>query len=517
VYLAPDLPSIRMALAQSRWLEGGSPAAALRAVGGAVLAIPRHLEASLWFSGTALYILAIALIGAGVVVVVLSAAFALPHAAHDLGDFFSRDTPKFARLALLGAALLVPLALGEGLFGLVVACLAIGVLYGPVRQRWVLAAASLAVILGAFPVARLGGAVLTAYVDNPIVEAAVSATEGFGSPVDILRLKTAPDDDPLAVMALAIDARRRGRLGEADSRYQKLLEIDASEPAVANNAANVRLGLGHADAALNLYQRATQVGSSATVYFNLSQAHGRAFQVDELNRALEAAQQLDEEVVADLTQLQGSDVTGFTVDLPLPRRALWRRILSSTSGAAIAAELRAVIAPGRLGTNWWVATAAFALAVLLAATGSLRLRRSHGCKRCGRRMCPRCDPEFDGGKICEGCTRLHRHPETTDRVLRAARIEALKRRDERIGRAAWIVSILLPGSAGILAQRHWSSLVGALAAALSLTALFYRNGIAPDPLVAGAAAPLVFGAIAVSGIIVYAIVVGVSLASLKRT
>jgi hypothetical protein len=253
------------------------------------------------------------------------------------------------------------------------------------------------------------------------------------------------------------------------------------------------------------------------VYFNLSQAHGQAFQVDELNHALETAQRIDGEVVAELTELQGSETAGFTVDLPLPRRAVWKRILTSTSGAAIAAELQALIAPGKLGANWWVAAGAFGLSVILAATGSLRLRRSHRCARCGRRLCPRCDPEFDGGEICEGCTRLYHHPETTDRALRTARIGALQLREERLDRAARIVSILLPGSAGILAQRHWSSLIACLAAGLALAAIFWRNGLAPDPLVAGAAAPLVFGALAISASLVYAIAVGVSLASLKRS
>lgn len=514
--LAPDLPAARMALARSLWLEGHSPVAALRAVADALIAIPRHFEAGVWFAGTALYLLAIALIAGGGLVVALYAVFALPHAAHDLGDLVSRDTPKFARAALLGALLLLPVAFGEGLLGLLLGCLAVGVCYGGSRQRWALVVASTAVIAGAFPVARLAGAVLSAYSGNPIVEAALDTSEGLASPVDMVRLKAAPDDDFLATMALAIAARRAGRLSEADAAYQQLLRRNGSEPAVANNAANVRLELGHSDAALSLYRRATQFGSSATVYYNLSQAHGQAFQVDDLNRALEAAQRLDGPVVAELTRLQGSDPTDFAVDLPLPRRAAWQRILSSSSGVAISTELVAAIAPGELGRHWHVATAAVASTLLLAAVGSLRLRRSHWCDRCGKTLCLRCDPKFGGSELCEGCARLFHHPETTDRTRRAARIAALQRREERLGRVAWLASILVPGSAGILAQRHWASLVGSFAASVAASAVLWRNGVAPDPLVAGAAAPVAFVGLAVSAGLVYALAVGVSLTASRR-
>ena len=75
------------------------------------------------------------------------------------------------------------------------------------------------VIVGAFPVARLSGAILTAYAASPVVEAAVSISDGFVTPVDRQRLEAA-GDDPLALMALAIDARRSGSPDEADERYR---------------------------------------------------------------------------------------------------------------------------------------------------------------------------------------------------------------------------------------------------------------------------------------------------------
>lgn len=516
IRLAPDLPAIRMALARALWLEGDSPIAAMRAVGGALTAIPRHFESSLWFSGTALYVLAITLIVAGLLTIGIYAVSAFPHAAHDLGDLLSGEMPSYARVGLLGSALLVPLALGQGLLGFALGLLVVGMVYGEGRQRWVLSMAAISVIVGAFPVARLSGAALTAYVGAPIVEAAVSATNGFATPVDLRRLEAASENDPLAVMALAIDARRGDRLGEADAHYQRLLEIDPTNFAALNNAANVRLGLGHMDLALGIYGRATAIRDSATVLFNQSQAHGKAFQMDDLSRTLAAAQQANGEVVAELTQLQGSDLSGFTVDLPLEHRSLWSRILSAPSGDEFATELRSAIAPGLLGHDWRIVLVMIAIPALLSLTGVIRLRTSHWCNRCGRRLCPRCDPEAGGGAICEGCTRLFEQPETTDRTLRVARINALRHRSLWLGRAVLISSILVPGTAGLLAGRHLTSLIGALLGTLAFTAVILRNGIVPDPLVAGAAAPVAFGGIAAVAAGLYGIAVATSLATRKQ-
>ena len=70
------------------------------------------------------------------------------------------------------------------------------------------------------------------------------------------------------------------------------IHVDQSDAKVMNmalnNAANVRLQLGHMEAALQLYRRALGVAQSPIVLFNLSQAHGQACQVDDLTRMLEA-------------------------------------------------------------------------------------------------------------------------------------------------------------------------------------------------------------------------------------
>jgi tetratricopeptide (TPR) repeat protein len=284
-----------------------------------------------------------------------------------------------------------------------------------------------------------------------------------------------------------------------------------SDPVVLNNAANVRLELGHMESALDLYRRAIEIEERAVVLFNLAQAYGRAFQVEDLNRTLARAQQLDGELVASLTALQGAKAEGFVVDMPLPGMILWKRLAASPRGDSIAAEMRMPLAPGRLGSDLKLAGAVAGAIFLLAALFGARFDPSRTCPRCGAMMCPRCDGS-SGGELCDGCTRLFFQPEKTDRNLRLERVNALRDREQRLRRVATFASVLLPGVAGLLARRPLASFLGAFFFVLALASVFWRGGVVPDPLVAGAAAPLAFLGLAAFAGLAYAIVVGTSLA-----
>jgi tetratricopeptide (TPR) repeat protein len=516
VALSPDLPAARMALARETWLEGNSPIAAVRAAFGALLAIPRHFEASIWFSATTLYICALALIVGGLLTLTIYGVFAFIHASHDIGDLITSAMPAFARAALLGAVMLVPLALHQGLLGFALTFFSVGLIYGAGRQRLVLCLAAIAVLVGAFPMARLAGTLLTAYVEAPI-EAAVFATDGFALPGELRLLESVAESDPMAAMALAVASRRAGNLAEADAQYRRLLQREPANYAGANNAANVKLELGQLESAIDLYRRSLDMNDSATVLFNLSQVQGQAFKLDEVGPTLAAAQRLDPARIAELTMLQGGDLASFTVDLPLPRRMLWERVLAARSGESFAAELRSALGSGALGQSAPLSVGAFVSIAILSLVAASRWKSSHRCSRCGRRMCPRCEPELGEEEECESCNRLFQHPETTDRSMRAVRVNALRFREKRLARVRLIVSILLPGAAGALARCPWASFIGALSAAIAILAIFWRNGVTPDPLVAGAAAPMAFGLISALALCCYSASVAFSLAARRRS
>ena len=516
VELAPDLPAAHMRLAHALWLQGGSPMAAIRAVVAAFQAIGRHLEASLWFAGSGLYLLAIALVSGGLLAVTLTGLSGLLHAAHDLGHLFSRTMPDFARCAGLAALLMVPLALGEGALGLALGLLGIAVIYGRRAQRLAMLLAAAGIGLGAYPVMRYAGAALAAFPEDPVAEAAYAAAHGVSTPVEVERLSTLADSDALAARGLAIHARRSGDLGGADALYQRLIETGAGDVAALNNAANVRLDLGHMDRAIELYTRAASRQESPVVLFNLAQAYGRAFQVEDLNRTIAHAQRVGGELIAQLTALQGTDTAAFVVDMPLPPSMFWFRALRSHAGSDVAQEFRAPFAPGRLGRDP-LAFAAAAAAVLVLGSGfGRRFDPSCWCKRCGDRVCPRCDPQGVAGALCDGCNKLFFAPEKTDRVLRARRVNELRAREERVDRAHTIVSLLVPGAAGLLAERPVSGWLGALCSALGVAAFVWHEGVVPDPLVAGATAPVAFFGVAAVAAVGYAFAVWTSLAARRQ-
>jgi hypothetical protein len=132
-------------------------------------------------------------------------------------------------------------------------------------------------------------------------------------------------------------------------------------------------------------------------------------------------------------------------------------------------------------------------------------------------MCPRCEPELGDERDCEGCNRLFEHPEATDRVMRAARVNALRFREKRLAQVRLVVSILLPGVAGALARRPWACLLGALSGAIAILAIFWRNGVTPDPLILGAAAPVAFGLISALALLCYSASIAISLAARSRS
>jgi tetratricopeptide (TPR) repeat protein len=321
----------------------------------------------------------------------------------------------------------------------------------------------------------------------------------------------------LAAQALALRARRAGTLGKADAYYQALLRASPSDPVIANNAANVRLNLGHMESALKLYRRSIELRPHPVVLFNLSQAHGRAFQVEELSSTLADAQRLDGNLVAELTALQGAEPVGFVVDLPIESVQIWRRIFGSNQGDRIATEIRAVFAPGRLGDDSFLAVGVFAAVLVLFALFGSRMHRSQWCSRCGRRICQRCDPELGGGTICGGCKHLFHQSDTTDRDLRLARIDALRAREHRLGRYSVAASFLLPGAAGLLAKRSLRCLLGSVVAAIAVTALYWRNGVVPDPLVAGASATFASLCISALAMLAYLVVALVSIATRRSS
>ncbi len=476
----------QLALARAEWAAGGS-GPALQAAWTGLTAIPAHLEASLWLASSLLVVLSAALVLGSAFFIATLALAAFSHAAHDLGDAISRLLPEWARAALISSLLLLPLCIGEGFLGFLVMCFALGFAYADGRHRLALSVAAVMLWLGLVPVADLAGRTLLALEAAPVATASLSVVQGEATPVQLAQLRRAPGDDLLAQQALALHARRIGEIDEAERRYVKLLEARPRDPVLMTNLANLHFAQGDTEAATALYQRASQQLESATLLFDLSQAHARLFQMEKFEAVMQRAQALDQSLIAEFSN---SGDPNFVADLPLPIALIRDRMLSSVPSDRLVRSLTRPLAPGRLGTGPPEMGAAFAAAALLAMLVTRFFLRSSRCTHCGSRVCRRCRTGKPANRICDTCDRVMNRPEASKPSERKLRLAELREREARIEWLARWGALLIPGVAGLLARRPGLGLMGVLLFAWTGASILGRNGLVPDPLSLGAIGPL---------------------------
>jgi len=499
VELAPDLPVARTALASALLARGDLLGAGAEALG-AVAALPRHLEARLWIEAMLLQVAVVTLLAGGALYLLVAASLVVTRAAHDLGDLALRGSgpsaPGFARGALLATVLLLPAILGEGPFGFVLALFSVVFLYGDAVARATAGAAALLVVAALHPAEDRARHAFAAIGADPLVPALDAAQRDVPSPLDLVRLERAADTDPLAAEALALRAKRDGRLVEADAAF-RALAVATKDPRLLGNAANARLLVGELEPAIELYERAVEIEESPVLLFNLSQAYARSIRFSEHEAALTRAQDLDAAAVNRLIAIQ--DARGpLVADRPVPPEALRRRLHQRASEASTLAPVRAALAPGLLGGDPLRSVGALGLLAVVALALSGLFRPSRACGRCGARLCPRCDRRGGAHGLCEACTRLHHRPETTDPQLRFERLAALRARGRREARLHLALALVVPGSAGLLSGRPGLALVATLlvcGAGASVAACFE---VLPDPFAVGGAGALLLFALAAS-------------------
>lgn len=466
--LAPGLPAARFARARALWDEG-RPGPAWSELRAGVAALSSHVEAWLWVRAVGLAALAAACVIGGVLFLLLSGVAALPAAVRDLGGL-PISMPAPSRLALLVGILLVPAALGEGLLGVALALAALGFAYARLGSRLAIGAAALLVGAGLFPLGERAGGALTALGADPVAEAVFAVEHGFPDGAALARVERAASHDALAAGAQALRARRAGAFALADARFAPLVATD--EPRWLNNAANVSLALGRVEEAVQRYERSARLASSPVTLFNLSQAYGRAVELEQQELALTEAQMLDAEVVGDLTRAFTGLPAGIGVDLPAGVDALAPRLRDPGAAARWAAARRRGVAPGSLGTGAALFGAGLAGVLALGALSGVALRRlSRG----------RGDPFTENvAQLLQG--------RSGDPSERMERLAELRERQVRAERFQLALSVCVPGAAGVLGRRPVLGLAASVSFAAAL-AIWPRGALlVPDPLAVGAGA-----------------------------
>jgi tetratricopeptide (TPR) repeat protein len=503
VRLAPDLPAARIALGKALWREDWDLVGGLDQIWQAARASDRHLEASLWLRATIFHALfTVCLIG-GLLFLFVAGGSLVAAVTRLLGKL-PVALPLVSRAALVAGLLLIPAVLGEGLFGVALAFAALGLWPGNWWQRIAVGTALLVAIAGLHPLADRAGEELVALGSDPVAESAFAVEHTQPSRIDIDRLRRAGERDPLAARALALHAKRAGDLEDAERRFVSLIDQSASpSPSLLNNAANVQLALDRTEAAIELYEAAAHTSKLVVVLFNLSQAYGRLVQLDRQDLALSEAQVVDSVALHALTDLYGSSPRTLVADLPVAAETIRVRLGDPAAAGQAAAALRHPFAPGWLGQSLVQSAVGVALVALLASGIAMALRRVR-----------------DGGEegdVYAGIARLLTGREAADPFLRMVRLAALRERQARIDKIKFLLSVMVPGAAGVVSRRPLLGLLGSMLFALTLASWWAQDGVGVDPLAVGAGASLLFSAAAVVSALAYVAVIAMTIALWERS
>jgi tetratricopeptide (TPR) repeat protein len=513
VGLAPNIPSFQVDHGFALWRSGD--------IGGSILALlsagwitATHLSPQLWIIGNFSLLLMLVFISASLGFFLISALRIFPDAAHDLGDLFSDKMPTFARYAALAALLISPLVFGEGVAGLALALFFVAFAYGALRQRSALVMAAMFLMIGILPVAQVVS-VATRLVDqDPVAKSVLAVLAGTESLSDVERLERATSEESIAAHALAYRARRYGLTEESSQRLDSIIERHPGDAIALTNRGNIELRRGYVESAIGFYERAVAQAGSPTLLFNLSQAYAIAFRMEEYEATLSWAQLLGDKPVAELSRLGDARLVA---DLEFPvsmlRDRFVSRALDHSSDRGLVLE---AFAPGWLGARWQVLAGAFGLAALVSLLVAGRWAHASSCSRCGHRICTRCEETVCSEEICEDCRYLFQYSEATDPSLRMARLQALSKRESRIGRIVLALSLGVPGVAGFAARRPDLSLLALLLFGWVAAWITWPSGIFADPLLMGRASVIFFAVPGVLALLAYASVVALSLV-LRKT
>ncbi len=464
VALAPELPAAHAALAEQR-LAHFQLSAGVESLLEAIEMAWSHLEARLWLEATGSQALFDACLGAALGFLALAACAAFPRFARDLRRLCELPAPSAAALAL--SIVLIPAALGGGLAGLGLGLLAFALVNGSAWRRLSALSAAALMLVALFPLLERRAESYAALAFDPLALAAWATEQGVPSASDLARVVRAAETDPFAGRALALRLARQGELEEASRRFEQLRREDRSAELISNSA-TVSLLRGDVEGAIGLYEQAAESSSSALLRFNLAQAYGRAIRLDAQDLALAEAQSLDFDVLSDLNQRYNGQDGALVAYLPTPTATVLERLHDPEAAAFLARRMRAGLAGGTLGESRGDAVVSFWLAAAAGLLFGTALRRMAG-------------PEED---LYAGIARLLQ-ARGGDSVERMAQLEELRLRQRRMGRLAGVLSWLVPGAAGMLADRPLLSLLSVSVFASGAALYTHRAGAVPDPLALG--------------------------------
>jgi hypothetical protein len=96
-------------------------------------------------------------------------------------------------------------------------------------------------------------------------------------------------------------------------------------------------------------------------------------------------------------------------------------------------------------------------------------------------------------------------------------LAALRDQQARVERIRFLLSLFVPGAAGIVSRHPILGLLASLLFASTVVGWYAQEGTLADPLAVGAGAALLFGALSAASAFAYAAVVAVTIALWERS
>lgn len=493
--LAPDLPYAHWMVARTAWREdllnfGHYLGATARAIE-ATFSEPRWRAALVADAAVAL-IFAL-LVASGLVLLLIFARHAR-YFLHDFRHLLPLGASPLQSALLAALAVLLPCALGLGLFGVLLAIALCAWTYMTRSERIV--TGLFVALLGMIPSVAHEAARLATFMGTRAETVYLVERGGFEGKAIEAKLASIGEHGsaPFQVtFALGRQARRRGEVQLAIERLRRAAEQRPRSAEALLELGNALFLFGDLDGARETYERAGErAPGQAQAYFNLARLYGRRGQMvarEDASAELTKAQEFVRKTISIDPKL-GMAASGeldyranrYLAPMPLAMESLLELAEAEARPAEIEHEV-AVAIFGRLPIAL-IPVVAFVSVGLLGLFGVFggALRFSTPCAKCGRPVCRRCDKEVVGPGLCGQCVYVFNQRGVVDPTARAEKEMGIQRYQRRKVRGVKVASVLLAGAGQVLLGRTARGALIILLVALMVFPIAFAAGVVEVPL-----------------------------------
>ena len=275
---------------------------------------------------------------------------------------------------------------------------------------------------------------------SDVLKAVVLVNESKDNRYALSVLENAKDDVALFSYALAL--KREGGYDKAITIYSNLIS-EKPDPKVYNNLANCYFAKNDMEMAKQLYEKAVQMKSLVSAYYNLSQVSRMTLDLERGEEYFLSAQRLDSDAVSRFQAIFGHNPNRFVID----------EVLSTSDLLRYAVGRTIKVLPFGLSTIplIFVPFITFFFGLLFYILDSRMKQRAYKCQKCGTVLCTKCEKKILWGHMCPQCYKTLVNLHELDARERITRLQTVYEHQKRRRRIMNILSFLIPGFSQIYA------------------------------------------------------------------